>query len=62
MIGNKQGEWGKGVEKHSKQREQHVQRSCGKKHATFEDKCDWRAEKKNGIKCSHRASQESDYA
>ena len=57
MVGNKQGEWGNEIEKHSKQREQHVQRSLGKKHAAFEDSCYWRAEKKNGTKCSHRASQ-----
>lgn len=60
MVGNKQGEWENEIEKHSKQREQHVQRSFGKKHAAFEDSCDWRAENKNGTKCSHSASQKSD--
>lgn len=33
MVGNKQGEWGNEIEKHSKQRGNSMQRSFGKKHA-----------------------------
>ena len=35
MVGNKQGEWENEIEKHSKQREQHVQRNESVKAAVY---------------------------